>query len=680
VLSVADYTRPFVVHTDASDYAVGAVLSQRDANGELRPISFMSQKLSDVEYRWSVYEKELFSVVSALPHWSMWLMHARHTVEIHNDHASLRFLMDQPKLTAKQTRWIALLSTFADLNFVHVSGSSNTRADALSRRADHDVGADERQRIRSDIAKQQLSNVFSRWGLSNARITALVAEVSAGDEEIAAAIVEGYINDPQCCKILSEPSRYGYRLRWDLLERVEDGSILVPGIPVLRSRILRCIHDAPTSGHLGIAKTYDRLTANYHWPNAWLDVAEYVKSCDACQQAKPRSGKEPGLSQSIEPHHKGHTIALDFLGPLQMTPRGKDAVLVIVDSFTKRVFLEAIKTTATAEQVAKIVVERVVRHQGVPRCIRGDRDSRFTGKVWSSIWSQLGSELDLTTAFHHEANGQVEHFMLTLTNALRIYSNEKGSDWDRHLITCEIAYNTAKHSATGMSPIELDIGIEARLPISMTRPENESFQATRDILDTMRNNEIEAFRSIVASQERGMREANKSRREERYHVGDQAWLDTSDLTEMTAPGAKKLRARWTGPFDVIEVHGDAKVRLATPTDWRIHPIFHINRLRRAHNRDTNRFPEPEANTCDETAATSYDLSEYDERGAAIAQIERDEQSTTRPRTRAATQIAHDRGERHDFLELTDAWHDRRQEEHRHRAEQQRYDRIQHYDS
>jgi hypothetical protein len=194
-LTVADGNRPFIVHTDASDYAIGAVLSQRDANGELRPIGFMSQKLSDVEYRWSVYEKELYSVVAALKHWSMWLMHAKHPVEIHNDHASLRFLMNQPKLTAKQTRWIAFLSTFAELDFVHIRGSNNVRADALSRRSDHDVGVEERQQIRSDIAKQQLADVFSKLGLPDARITTLIAEVSAGDHDITTQIVEGYKHD-----------------------------------------------------------------------------------------------------------------------------------------------------------------------------------------------------------------------------------------------------------------------------------------------------------------------------------------------------------------------------------------------------------------------------------------------------------------------------------------------------
>lgn len=103
-LTVADDSKPFFVHTDASDYAVGAVLSQLDDHGDLRPVGFVSEKLTDVQYRWSVYDKELYSIVVALKRWRMHLMYARHPVQILNDHASLRFLLDQPRLTAKQTR------------------------------------------------------------------------------------------------------------------------------------------------------------------------------------------------------------------------------------------------------------------------------------------------------------------------------------------------------------------------------------------------------------------------------------------------------------------------------------------------------------------------------------------------------------------------------------------------
>ena len=331
----------------------------------------------------------------------------------------------------------------------------------------------------------------------------LTAEVSAGDDEIIAAIVNGYDDDTRCVQVSKEPERYGYRMRWNMLERIEDGSVLVPGDAKLRARILRCVHDAPTSGHLGVTKTFNRLVANYHWPNQWLDVAEYIRSCSTCQQAKNRTGRTPGLLQPIEVQPKAHTIALDFLGPLNRTARGKDAVIVIIDAFTKRVFLEAVSVNITAEQTAEIVVNRVIRHQGLPRAIRSDRDSRFTGDVWKAIWTRLGSELKLTTAHHHESNGLPERFMQTLQNSLRTFSNEKGTDWDTRLAAIELAYNTSKHAATGISPIELDIGIPARLPLDLsTREPSTVPQDAASLLDRINTNEINAFKALLAAQQR----------------------------------------------------------------------------------------------------------------------------------------------------------------------------------
>src|SRR5215217_6220116 len=672
-LTVADDSKPFFVHTDASDYAVGAVLSQLDEHGDLRPVGFVSEKLTDVQYRWSVYDKELYSVVVALKRWRMHLMYARHPVQIVNDHASLRFLMDQPRLTAKQTRWMALFSTFGDLEFVHVKGSDNTRADALSRRCDHDVGSAERQMIRSDIAKQQFAEVFGKLGLPSARVNIMIVESHAGSTEITTAVVDGYAKDERCKKIMKDPQRYGYRVRWNMLERIEDGSILVPDIRDIKTHILRSIHDAPTSGHLGVAKTYDRLAASYHWLNQWIDVADYVRSCVVCQQAKQRSGRTPGLHQPIEIVPKAHTIALDFLGPLNRTARGKNSIAVILDSFTKRVFLEAVNTNITAEQTADIIINRVVRHQGLPRAIRSDRDSRFTSGVWSAIWARLGSKVQLTTAHHHQANGLPERFMLTLLGALRSYTNDRGTDWDLYLPAIELSYNSATHASTGISPIELDIGITARLPLNLTRPENEAVATDSiEILNRINMNEIKAFRSLLASQERDKSRVDRSRRDEKYSIGEFAWLDTTELRSMALPGGKKLRSRWAGPFEIIDVDGKLNVRLDVPVDWQIHPVIHVSRLKRAHLRDEDRFVDDDRilsadelnNESHDSASSSENLGMYDVRGAAVAQVERDDVNIARPVTRSAVQKAHDRGERHDYLELRDRWDERREEQHR----------------
>lgn len=230
-------------------------------------------------------------------------------------------------------------------------------------------------------------------------------------------------------------------------------------------------------------------------------------------------------------------------------------------------------TTITAEQTAKLLVDRIVRHQGLPRVIRSDRDARFTSDVWQSIWSCLGTQLSLTTAHHHQSNGMPERFMQNLTSSIRSYCNERGTDWDTLLPTIEIAYNSSKHAVTGMTPFELDLGITARLPVDLSRPDKQTTVDAQSFLDRMSNNEITAFKKILASQSYDKQRIDEKRRDDRYEIGDFAWIDTRDLFIMNQPGNKKFRERWAGPFEVSSVEGDLNVTLQLPSHWRIHLQF-----------------------------------------------------------------------------------------------------------
>ena len=144
----------------------------------------------------------------------------------------------------------------------------------------------------------------------------------------------------------------------------------------------------------------------------------------------------------------------------------------------------------------------------------------------------------------------------TLLNALRAFTNNRGSDWDLRLPTCELAYNSSIHSATGVTPFMLDIGVEARLPFALTRHEREEVPPNAaEFIDDLHGREVDAFRSMLAAQQRDKHGADGSRRLERYELNEYAWLDTRDLQHTRAVGSKKLRSRWIGPYRVIGVKG-----------------------------------------------------------------------------------------------------------------------------
>ena len=136
VLLLADPTKPYIIHCDASGFAVGACLMQDQGQG-LQPISYISCKMKDAETRYAPHEQELLALVYACKKWRHYIHSGPNKPFIVlSDHQSLRYFKTQPLLSARQARWFHLLSEF-DFEIRYIEGVKNVVADALSRRADH---------------------------------------------------------------------------------------------------------------------------------------------------------------------------------------------------------------------------------------------------------------------------------------------------------------------------------------------------------------------------------------------------------------------------------------------------------------------------------------------------------------------------------------------------------------
>ncbi|OQE16980.1 hypothetical protein PENSTE_c022G07598 [Penicillium steckii] len=114
ILAPADPEKPYTVETDASDYALGAQLTQSGEDGKPRPVSFWSRKMIPAEINYDIHDKELLAIVSALKIWRAYLEGARHQILIKSDHKNL--------------------------TIEHCPGTANSQADALSRRPDYAEG------------------------------------------------------------------------------------------------------------------------------------------------------------------------------------------------------------------------------------------------------------------------------------------------------------------------------------------------------------------------------------------------------------------------------------------------------------------------------------------------------------------------------------------------------------
>ena len=563
VLILPDPNLPYTIMTDASGIAVGASLNQDHGNG-LQPIAFLSKKLLPAETRYPVHEQEQLAILIALKKWRHYVHGTK--IKILMDHKSLVYLGTQPQLSNRQVRWNEFLSQF-DLDIEYLKGKDNVVADALSRRPDHQIN--ENANNKSNETLNAISNITST--------------------ELLDKIKQAYNSDLKCIEIKTKQNmKTNFIIKDDIIYNKK--RIYVPDNALIKTQIISEHHDTIVSGHLGVAKTSELIARKFYWPRMYADIKKYVVSCLPCQSNKPSQQVPIGLLQPLPiPTSRWETITMDFITGLPKTKNNNDAIVVWVDKLSKHAHFAACTTTMDAPSTAKLTYEHIVRHHGIPKNIISDRDTRFTSNFWRSLWGMTGTTLSMSTAYHPQTDGQTERMNRTLEDMLRAYASDEQDMWDEKLITLEIAYNNSEQASTGYSPFYLNSGQHPNLPIgtAMTSTNESTNPTANDFIQEMHKSLEKAKENLKKAQEKQTKYANHHRRDVRFKVGDQVLLSTANLrNELSAP---KLAHRYIGPFEICQVISDVTYKLILPDTMRIHPVFHVSKLKPCVE-NTNDFP------------------------------------------------------------------------------------------
>ena len=146
---------------------------------------------------------------------------------------------------------------------------------------------------------------------------------------------------------------------------------------------------------------------------------------------------------------------------------GFDSVFVVVDRLTKFMVLAQCNKTVTAPQLAQLFVDTVFRRFGMPLSIVSDRDPRFTGNFWKSLMSLLGTDLNMSSAYHPQSDGQTERANMTFEDMLRGFVGHTYIDWCQLLSIIEFAYNNSLQASSLYTPFYLNLGRHPRTPLSL---------------------------------------------------------------------------------------------------------------------------------------------------------------------------------------------------------------------
>jgi hypothetical protein len=191
------------------------------------------------------------------------------------------------------------------------------------------------------------------------------------------------------------------------------------------------------------------------------------------------------------------SVSMDFITQLPETRRGHDAILVFVDRLTKMVHFAPTRTDVSAEGVAQLFMEHVIRLHGCPKDVVSDRDARFTSRFWKAIMRLCGTRMSMSSAFHPESDGQTERVNRTLEQTLRMFVSPAQDDWDDLLPAVEFACNSAVHDSTGQTPFVLNYGRQLQAPVDLAVGDevpaaNDFVGVMRQVIEDAKQNQLKA--------------------------------------------------------------------------------------------------------------------------------------------------------------------------------------------
>nr|GEW78683.1 putative reverse transcriptase domain-containing protein [Tanacetum cinerariifolium] len=235
------------------------------------------------------------------------------------------------------------------------------------------------------------------------------------------------------------------------------------------------------------------------------------------------------------------------------------------------------KKTDNIEKLAELYLKEVVCRHGVPVLVISDRDSLFTSRFWVSLQKALGTQLDLSTAYHPETDGQSERTIQTLEDMLWACVIDFGSSWDKHLSLVEFSYNNSYHASIKAAPFEALYGRKCRSPICWSEV-GESQLTGPELVQETTEKIVQIKNRLLTARSGRKSYADLKRRLTEFEVGDKVMSKVSPWRGVIRFGKRgKLSLRFIGPFEVIERIRPVAYKLELPDKLRrIHDTFHVS--------------------------------------------------------------------------------------------------------
>jgi hypothetical protein len=423
VMVLPDFSKTFQVKCDASGFVAGEVLSQ-----ENRPIAYFSENLNEDKMKYSMYDKELYAIIQALNKWSHYLVLKEFV--LYSDNHALQFITRQEKLNQKHVNWVEFMQNFTFV-IKNIYGTANKVVDVLRRKC----------------------LILQKFHVKTLGFDSLK---------------DMYRNDSNFKDAYEACGNPVLRDNIQWIEYLIHDGLLFKGnqlcIPKhsMRENLLKEKHSGGLARHFSHGKTFTQLNNLYYCPGMRKDVKKFVNKCRIFQHTKGKR-QNTGLYQPLPvPERPWDAVSMDFMLGHPRTQRGCDSISVVVDRFSKMEHFIPCQKTSDATHIANPFFKEVVRLHGLPKSIVSDRDTKFVGHFWRTLWKNMGMNLSFISAYHPQTDGNTEVVNRSLGDLLRSLVVEHHSQWDQILLQVKFAYNDSPNRNKGQSPFQIMYGMQAR--------------------------------------------------------------------------------------------------------------------------------------------------------------------------------------------------------------------------